>query len=277
MLGALLCSILGGDVTAYKLKVFVSGTGRPVILLHGIVSTHRYWRDVVKQLEPDYTVHAVDLLGFGDSPKPRTAAYDLDEQLGSLKATFDQSQFVKKPVLVGHSMGAVIAAHWAVAEPERFAGIVLISPVLLHKRRLHEQLAAIAVGGGRKLPRWLAIFLVGTMRFIGIMPLSITKRILSRDFPPHVVEDITRQRYYVFRRLLAHAHYGDDVLRVVGQLRLATRIVMGTDDVTVNHALTDVEALCRERTGCQIEVVQGGHQIPLEHPDAVTRVIRSLT
>jgi pimeloyl-ACP methyl ester carboxylesterase len=65
-----------------------SGQG-PVVLFHDYLSFLRYWDELRSVLERDHTVIAVDLLGFGNSPKPRDSQYDYDEHLEWIEHTLE--------------------------------------------------------------------------------------------------------------------------------------------------------------------------------------------
>ncbi len=72
---------------------------------------------------------AVDLLGFGDSPRPSWKTYDVSTQTKSLATTLLTLQIAQPIILVGHSLGALVSAHFAATLPN-FAvkSLILCSP-----------------------------------------------------------------------------------------------------------------------------------------------------
>ena len=58
-----------------------TGQGPIIVLLHGYMTAGRYWDSVRTQLGKNYTVITIDLLGFGNSPKPKHSNYDYEEHL----------------------------------------------------------------------------------------------------------------------------------------------------------------------------------------------------
>lgn len=99
----------------------------PVIFLHGITGSRRYFQRRVASLAGRYRVIIPDLLGFGLSPKPpidytvpafRTALRELLKHEGVAG---------HKHVLVGHSLGALIAIEYAIEHPDEVAALVLIN------------------------------------------------------------------------------------------------------------------------------------------------------
>src|SRR3954470_1880918 len=112
---------LHGHRVAYR----SAGSGPAIVLVHGITSTSAIWERVMPYLAERFTVIAPDLLGHGQSAKPRgdysLGAYasgirDLLTALGHRRATF-----------VGHSLGGGIAMQLAYQFPEHCERLVLVS------------------------------------------------------------------------------------------------------------------------------------------------------
>ncbi|WP_344080473.1 alpha/beta fold hydrolase [Luedemannella helvata] len=101
---------------------------RPVVLLHGLTSTGETWDEVAAGLSDRAQVVVVDQRGHGASPWPGEYGFALmrDDLLRTL-ATLDLLD--RRPVLVGHSMGGVVAYLAAQARPDAFAALVLEDPV----------------------------------------------------------------------------------------------------------------------------------------------------
>lgn len=106
-----------------------AGDGPPLVLLHGLSATRRYVVMGSRQLERSgHRVIAYDARGHGESsPAPDPAAYEYRDLADDLLALLDAAG-VERAVLAGHSMGAHTAAAFALAHPERVAGLVLVCP-----------------------------------------------------------------------------------------------------------------------------------------------------
>lgn len=115
------------------------GKGDVLILLHGIESSSTYWKNLVKPLAEHRRVIAIDLLGFGKSPKPTNIGYTIQDHVSALHLTLE-SLGIKKVSIAGHSMGGVIAMAYAGTYPKNIKRLTLFSPVLLPKNTQSSQL-----------------------------------------------------------------------------------------------------------------------------------------
>lgn len=106
----------------------VLGRGRPVILLHGWLGSWRYWVPAMQHLSMKYRVYALDLWGFGDSAR-NPARYDFAAQV-ELVAGFMGRLGIVKAALVGHDLGAAIAAHLSVKHADRVPRLLTVCPPL---------------------------------------------------------------------------------------------------------------------------------------------------
>ncbi|MBI2022075.1 alpha/beta fold hydrolase [Candidatus Daviesbacteria bacterium] len=84
----------------------VSGQGKTVVLLPGMLATTAFYRPLAKILSLKHQVVSMDLLGFGRSEAPKESDYSLNEHLESINKTLEVLQIDKPFTLVGHSMGA---------------------------------------------------------------------------------------------------------------------------------------------------------------------------
>jgi pimeloyl-ACP methyl ester carboxylesterase len=97
-------------------------------MIHGIASSSVTFERLVPLVEPYHRVIAIDLLGFGESPAPEDAEYTIDEHTAALARTLHALRLREPFVLVGHSMGALIASRYAAIHRGEVTKLVLISP-----------------------------------------------------------------------------------------------------------------------------------------------------
>jgi pimeloyl-ACP methyl ester carboxylesterase len=142
-----------------------AGWGPVIVLIHGITGSSLTWEHVIEPLAERYTVVAPDLLGHGESAKPRgdysLGAYasgirDLLAAIGHDRAT-----------VVGHSLGGGVAMQMAYQFPERCERLVLVSSGGLG-REVHLLLRAAALPGSEfVLPVLASQGLIGRLDSVG--------------------------------------------------------------------------------------------------------------
>lgn len=104
--------------------------GRPVIFLHGIASNSATWKFVLPILPKKYRAITIDLLGFGTSAKPKYTQYTIADHTSAVVRTIRSIHCDKPVILVGHSMGALIAIDIAKKYPRLVSSLVLVSAPL---------------------------------------------------------------------------------------------------------------------------------------------------
>src|SRR3954447_8379394 len=110
------------------------GEGPDLLLLHGLGATKASFFDTAAALSRRYTVHAVDLPGFGGSSKPATAPYGARYFAGAVVGVMDALR-IARAHLVGNSMGGRVAIEVGLERPDRVGGIALLSPAVAFVRR----------------------------------------------------------------------------------------------------------------------------------------------
>lgn len=106
-----------------------SGSGVPVLLLHGFPTSSYLWRDVQRDLGPRYPTYAPDLVGLGCSERPPNGRYDHASQAALLLSLLDDLG-LSRVAVVAHDVGGGVAVHLAASAPERVAALVLMDTPL---------------------------------------------------------------------------------------------------------------------------------------------------
>lgn len=145
----------------YQLHYQQFGSGEePLLLLHGLASSHKVWKPLIKLAGRRYKIIAPDLLGFGSSPTPEWANYDVSMHTKHVRALMRRFGVREgQPVtIVAHSMGCLIAAHMAHECPHLVKRLVLYEPPLF------------ADQPDRDSHRWLQERYLTTFRYIASHP-----------------------------------------------------------------------------------------------------------
>jgi pimeloyl-ACP methyl ester carboxylesterase len=113
-------------VDGYQLHYLVGGSGRPLLLVHGLGSRGEDWANLIPQLiAGGNRVYALDLLGYGDSSQPRDAQYSIPQEASIVEGFLD-SQHLRQVDVAGWSMGGWIALQVALQQPQRVRRLVLL-------------------------------------------------------------------------------------------------------------------------------------------------------
>ena len=117
------------DRDGLRLRGEVLGTGHPIVLLHGITAGRNFVVHGSRFLTREgFGTILYDARGHGESDPRPAGTYTYAELAGDLGAVLDEVEGNGRPVLGGHSMGAHTLVSFALAHPERLAGIVVIGP-----------------------------------------------------------------------------------------------------------------------------------------------------
>lgn len=112
-------------------------TGKPaenVIFIHGFLSSSSYWTETVfpnlsEPVKRNYRLFAIDLLGFGGSPKPRDCLYTMKDHLEMIEKSVIRPYQLNSFHVVAHSMGCIIGMALAAKHSNSVKSITLVASV----------------------------------------------------------------------------------------------------------------------------------------------------
>ncbi len=255
-----------------------AGEGPVLVMIHGIAGSSGTWVPVMPLLAERYTVIAPDLLGHGESAKPRG-----DYSLGAYASGIRDLLGVlghERATIVGHSLGGGIAMQFAYQFPQMAERLVLVASGGLGKE-VSPLLRALSLPGTEYvLPAVLAPQLHAVVGRVG----TVLGRVGVRADPFLGEVWNAWSRLTDLRAQRAFIHTIRAVIDVAGQrvsardrLYLAneipTLIVWGDRDqvIPVDHAHIAHELM----PGSRLEVVEGaGHFLPIERPELLDRLLR---
>ncbi|KAE8757477.1 MULTISPECIES: alpha/beta fold hydrolase [Paraburkholderia] len=235
----------------------------PLVLLHGIGSGAASWVQQFEVLGETRRVLAWDAPGYGastpveaDSPVASDYATVLKEWLDALG--------IERCVLVGHSLGAIIAGAFAVANPQRVGGLLLLSPAggygaspaEVRETKRDQRLAMINELG----PQCLA-----EKRSTNMLSTHASDE--ARGWVRWNMSRVIPQGYAQATHLLANADLGSDLARYRGRISVA----VGAEDTITPPEACERLALA---AGTKLQVVpRAGHAGYIEAPAAYTAII----
>ncbi|MFM0547099.1 alpha/beta fold hydrolase [Paraburkholderia strydomiana] len=235
----------------------------PLVLLHGIGSGAASWVQQLEALGANRRVLAWDAPGYGmstpvapESPVAADYASVLTEWLDALH--------IERCVLVGHSLGAIIAGAFAAVHPQRVSGLLLLSPAGgygaacadVRETKRDQRLAMLNELG----PQGLADKRSANM-------LSSHASDEARTWVRWNMSRVIARGYAQATHLLANADLAADLARFKGRVNVA----VGADDTITTPAACERLALV---AGTQLQVVpRAGHAGYIEASAAYTAII----
>ena len=229
-------------VQAGPLYYCESGMGTPVLMIHGLGGSSRWWFPLFPALNAnDFRTVAPDLPGFGGSPGPALPLREAGKAVLQLADHLNLDRFH----LCGHSMGGAVAAHIAAEHTARVRRLALIDsagiPAFYAPRML-----------GRLLQPW------------SWCPLH---------FYPTLLGDVIRAGPFNLARASRYAT-GSDLRPTLRQVRIPTLVIWGTKDKLI--PLADGQSLAAELPRARLETIEGARHLPMiSHPEEVGSLLIS--
>ena len=221
-----------------------------VLFIHGIGHTGDAWERVVKRMPSDVRIITIDLLGFGESPRPKWAIYDAKTQARAVLATFLKLRIRTPVVIVGHSLGALVSIEVTKRYPIIVKSLVLCSPPfydLTVKRR------PSLPRNGRTLRRIYRLAQRHPDQFVRLSAFAMKYKLINESF--HVTADnidsymSALESMIINQTSLADAH----------KLKVPTKILRGTLDPLVIPA--NLKKLAASNPHVTVSNVIAGHEI----------------
>jgi len=248
----------------------VRGNGPTVVLLHGFLSSSAYWHKVSGLLERNYKVIAIDLLGFGNSPKPRRSKYDYQAHLNAINETLKQYNVNEPFILIGHSMGALIALRYSVVYEDRVQRLILANmPIMLGKRELRREIFAssklkrFGLEFGLNRITWSIFKALYKLRWLP--QTTMTKLRANEYFFSHTPASRIRSFYNV----IGSTQVADDLQK----LKVQAAMLSGSDDMAIYFRNLKDKVILSPTI--QHSVYATGHHIPWLMPERIIEKIRN--
>lgn len=252
-------------VGSLESHVELVGEGVPVVLLHGLGLTGALWNRVRDNLGPGFQLILVDIRAAGQTRELERKELSLECWAGDLAGLLETLD-VRRPVIVGHSLGASIALKFALERP-------------------HDVRALVLIGADATLSN-LAPRMLGNADRIENMGLDAWVEEFWSKNPPFSAESLERDPEILAEyRDLVLANDPDDYVRQcraiavaedlsgrLGEVTQPALVLIGAkDDRTLpEHGRALAERLGDARV---VELPDVGHTLPLEAPEAVAAAV----
>ena len=247
------------EANGVRLAYTQCGRGADIVFLHGWMCNRNFWQRQCRELAGrNFRCLAVDFRGHGDSEAP-SGGYFIEQLAGDLSAMM-ATLGIGPAVIVGHSMGGMVAQHFCLDRPEQTAALVLVGTIASDRedRLISKRIAADTsrMGFARAFDRHFdAWFAPGT-------PHSVrgwVKRQM-RSTP----DDLGLQLVGAYSRF--------DLTRRLGEIRRPTLVIGTRSDDSAPPGQS--RRLAELIPGAQLALIEDcGHFPMLEKPESLGRAL----
>ena len=256
------------NLKGLKIRYLESGKGndRHILFIHGLGSSADRWLGIPSALSANLHAIALDLPGFGESDKPATMDYTIENFRDTIVDFINELAINGKTSIVGHSLGGYIAAEVAMENKNQVERLVLIdsSGMLKKPTTLLEEYLRVAMNPTKdKVRKVFEQMVAGQAR----IPSKLVEGFITRINLPNAK--------YAFKSTLensANTQIGFERLKLIDNI--PTLIIWGIEDKVIppEHSRLFKEAIMNSH----IEIIQNaGHAPFAEKPEQVCEILRN--
>jgi pimeloyl-ACP methyl ester carboxylesterase len=267
------------DVSGARIHYLDQGAGPPIVILHGLggqIGNFTY--ALLERLTDEFRVILMDRPGSGYSRRAPGGTGRLPEQ-AAIVAEFIRKLGLQRPLLVGHSLGGAVALAVALDHPDVVKGLALVAPLTHAPKKVPAPFRAIDIKSNflRSLVAWTVATPIGIRLGKSILDAIFSPDPAPADFP-------IRGGGILGLRPRSFCNTSSDMRAVnfdlgklvarYSSLQLPVRILYGTSDQVLNHQVHG-EAMKAKSSLVSLELVPGGHMLPITSPDLTAQFIKA--
>lgn len=237
-----------------------TGSGVPLILVHGLGATGNLWGGVVPSLSRQFRVLCPDLRGSGRSPA--------EGEISTMALADDLLQMIDRLGIerahwVGHSYGSVVLQHLAVKAPSRLISLGLIGPI-----QSASDAARTALKGRAEKARTEGLADIGTAT--AQVGTSAETKSHRPEVAAFVREMVMRQEAHAYAATCEAV--ASSAPAAIESITCPTLVITGDEDMT--SPPTNAQAIADKIAGARFHVLpRCGHWTPVERPREVADLL----
>jgi pimeloyl-ACP methyl ester carboxylesterase len=240
------------DINGIRTRWRRAGSGPPVLVLHGWGAKIEAVDPIIRGLQGQTAVYAVDLPGHGETDPP-PEPWGVTEFSDWTRALMDQLG-LERPSIVGHSHGGRIAIHLAAHHPDRVDKLLLVDAAGIRPKRGLTYYRKVALAKTAK----------HAARFLGPPGKALQKRVFARTASSDYANAGALRPTFV--KLV-----NSDLTPLLPQIRASTLLIWGDQDTAT--PLTDGETMEKLIPDAGLVVLKGaGHFSYIDQPQRFGRV-----
>lgn len=268
------------EADGVRLHVRDEGEGPALLLIHGLNGQMAHFNyGPVRELSRRHRVVTIDRPGSGYSSRPDGVPADLSTQARAIATLIDRLN-LGRPTVVGHSLGGAAALTLALEHPGKVGALALIAPLTHTDGSVPPAFRALAIESA-----WLRTLFAWTLA----VPAGIlgSKRVLRQVFAPEqpARDFATRGGGLLSLRPSQFLASAGDLLALrehmpllaqrygeLAALGIPVHVLFGRGDRILDWQVNG-QALADKVAGCRLELVDGGHMLPVTQAARTARFI----
>jgi len=269
------------EIDGNRIHYLEKGEGRPIIFVHGLgAQLYQFRHMLFDGLADEYRVIAFDRPGSGYSVRAKGSSARLPEQARVIHR-FIETLGLERPLLVGHSLGGLVALVTAIEYPGAISGLVLLSPLTRYQNAIPPEFAPLYIRS--PLRRWLMAQTVAIPRALKYAPQTLAFVFGPQEPQENYPVDgggwlgLRPSHFYAtVTDLIAIEHDLPTLEKRYGELQMPVGLLFGTADRVIDHRLHGL-AMKERIVGLELEIVEGvGHMPHYAVTDRVAALIRRI-
>ena len=249
-----------------------SGSGPPILLIHGFPTSSHLWRNVMPELAKTHRAIAIDLPGYGLSDKPLDVKYDFEFYEEVLEGFLD-ALGIHDTDLAVHDLGGPIGLFWAVHHPERVKHLILLNTLVYPETSWAVKLFLIAL----RTPG-VRDFIVSQKGIVAAMKFGVVhKDRLDREaLTPYTApfEDAPARQALIKAGSGLSPEGLAEIAQKLPTLEASVRIIYGENDRALPHVAKTMQRVKRDLPGAEVTSLPNcGHFLQEDEPERVGQLM----
>jgi len=231
-----------------------------LLFIHGIGNSGDAWNKVIDKMPPDVYVIAIDLLGFGESPRPTWALYDAKTQARSVLATYLKLRIRTPVTIIGHSLGALVAIEMTRRYPLIVKSLILCSPPI------YDSTAQRIPRSDDILRQMYKAAKNNPERFLRLAAVAMKYNLINESF------NLTADNVDSYMAALQSMIINQTSLNDAAALKVPTTILRGTLDPFL--VPRNLKKLAKANPNITIKNIVTGHEVRGRYVNSVVMAIK---